>query len=107
MLFFQVYSIFFFLFFTFCVLLYLLLSSLNIENQSKTLVFKKYKRLLYKCYREFVKMFTKQPNKFDIRQFLVLLYDCVPSMKNYYSIGRLVKNLDVLEAGTVKTPNTA
>ena len=51
-------------------------------------------------------MFKKQPNKFDIRQFLVLLYDCVPSMKNYYSIGRLVKNLDVLEAETVKTPNT-
>ena len=58
---------FFFFFFTFCVLLYLLMSSLNIENQSKTLVFKKYKRLLNKYYPKFVKMFKKQPNKFDIR----------------------------------------
>ena len=81
------------------------MSSLNIGNQSKTLVFKKYKRLLYKYYPRFVKMFKKWPNKFDIWQFLVVLYDCVPSMKNY-SIGKLVKNLAVLEAGTVKTPNT-
>ena len=58
---------FFLFFFTFCVLLYLLMSSLNIENQSKTLVFKKYKRLLNKYYPKFVKMFKKQPNKFDIR----------------------------------------
>ena len=43
------------------------MSSLNIENQSKTLVFKKCKRLLNKYYPKFVKMFKKQPNKFDIR----------------------------------------
>ena len=48
---------------------------LNIDKQSKTLVFKKFKRLLYKYYPSFVKTFKKHPNKFYIRQFHVLLYD--------------------------------
>ena len=68
-------------FFTFCVFLYIIIDSLIIESCSKTLVFKKFKQLLYKYYPKFVKTFKKHPNKFDIRQFPVLLYDCVPNMK--------------------------
>ena len=56
----------------------------------------------YKYYRKFVKSFKKHPNKLDIRQFLVLLYDCVPNMKNYWGIGRLLKNANVLQGGTDK-----
>ena len=33
-----------------------------------------FKRLLCKYYPEFVKACKKQPNKLDMRQFLVLLY---------------------------------
>ena len=80
------------------------MDSLNIDNRSKTLVFKKFKQLLYNYYPKFVKTFKKHHNKFDIRQFFVLLYDCVPSMKNYYSIDRLLKN--VLQVGTSKNLTT-
>ena len=73
---------------------------------SLTLVFKKFICLLYKYYPKFVKMSKKHPNKFDIRQFLVLLYDCVPNKKTYYSIDRLVKNVNVLHVGTGKNPTT-
>ena len=41
-----------------------------------------------------------------MRQFLVLLHDCVQNMKNYYSINRLLKNVNVLQVGTVKNPTT-
>ena len=34
-------------FFTFCVFLYMIMELLNIDNHSKTLLFKKFKRLLY------------------------------------------------------------
>ena len=50
---------------------------LIINKLSKALAFKKFKCLLYKFYPKFVKAFKKHPNKFDVRQFLVLLYDCV------------------------------
>ena len=56
------------------------MDSLNIDNQSKTLVFKKFKRLLYKYYPRFVKTFKMHSNKFDINHFPVLSYDCVPNM---------------------------
>ena len=69
------------------------MDSLNTDNRSKTLVFKKAKRVLYKCYPKFVGAFKKHPHKFYIRQFVVLLYDCVPKMKNYRSTGRLLKML--------------
>ena len=46
---------------------------MNIDNCSKTLPFQKFKNL-YKYYPKFVKTFKKHPNKFDIRQFLFLLY---------------------------------
>ena len=76
--------------------------SLNIDNHSIALVFKKFKHLLYKYYPKFVKTFRKHPNKFDIRQVLVLLYDCVPNIKNYCSIDRLLKNVNILQVGTGK-----
>ena len=62
---------------------------LNIDNCSKTLVFIKLKYHLYKYYPKFVKTIKKHPNKFDLRQFLVLLYECVPNMRKYYSIDTL------------------
>ena len=52
-------------------------------------------------------MFKKHPNKFDIRQFLVLLHGYVPNMKNYYSIDKLLKNVNVLPVGTGKYPTTS
>ena len=53
------------------------------DNHSKAVAFKKFKCLLYKYYPKFLKTFKKHPNKVNIRQVLVLLYDCVPNMKNY------------------------
>ena len=41
-----------------------------------------------KCFNKALKTVKKHPNKLDIRQFLVLLYDCVPNMKNFWSIVR-------------------
>ena len=43
----------------------------------------------------------------NIRQFLVLLYDCAPNMKHVWSIGRLLKNANVLNSGTYKNPTTS
>ena len=79
---------------------------LNIDNYSETLAFKKFKHLLYKYYPKFVKTFKKNPNRFDIRQFLVLLYYCVPNMKLFWSIDRLLKNVYILQVGTGKNPTT-
>ena len=54
-----------------------MMDSLNIENHKKTLAFKKFKHLLSILnYPKFVKTFKKHPNKFDIRRFPFLLYDC-------------------------------
>ena len=49
-----------------------------------------------------LKILKKYLKKFDIRQFLVLLYDFVPNMKNYWSIDRLLKNVNALQVGTGK-----
>ena len=67
------------------------MDSLNIDNHSKTLAFNKFKHLLYRYYPKFVKTFKKHPSKFDIRKFCVLFFYCVPNMKNYCSINRLLK----------------
>ena len=88
------------------VFLYIIIGSLNIDNHSKTLVFKKLKCLLYKYYPKLVKTFQKHSDNFDVRQFLVLLHDCVPNMKNYYSIDTHLKNVNVLQVETVKNPTT-
>ena len=79
---------------------------LNIDNCSKTLGFKKFKHLLHKYYPKFVKTFKKHPHKFDIRELLVLLYDCVPNMKNVLSIDRFLKNAYVLQLEIGKNPIT-
>ena len=52
---------------------------LNIGNRSKTLAFKKFKRLLSKYHLKFVKAHKKQPIS-------------IPNMKHVWSIDRLVKN---------------
>ena len=44
---------------------YLIMESFNIDNPSKTLVFKKFKHLPNKYYPKFVKTFKIHPNKFD------------------------------------------
>ena len=80
------------------------MDSLNIDNYSKTLAFKKVKHLLYKCYPKLVKTFKIHRNKFNIRQFLLLLYDYVPNMKNYCSINSLLKNFNILKIGAGKNP---
>ena len=82
------------------------MDSLKIDNHSKRLVFKQFKRLLYRYCPKFVKTFKKYPNKFNMRQLFVHLYDCVLNMKNYYSIDRILKNNNVLQEGTVKNPTT-
>ena len=79
---------------------------LNIDNHSKALVFKKFERLLYKYYHKIVKKFNNQHNKFDIRQLLIILYDCIPNIKIYYSIDRLLKNVKALQVRIGKTPTT-
>ena len=78
----------------------------NIDNNSKALSFKKFKHLLYRYHPKFVKAFKKHPNKFDMKQFLVLLYDFVPNMKIFWSTDRLLKNVNVLQLGTGKIPTT-
>ena len=79
------------------------MDSLNTDNLSKTLVFKNFKHLLYKYYSKLFKTFRKHPNKFDIRQFFVILYDCVPNTKYQWSIAKLLKrNFYVLLVGTSK-----
>ena len=52
------------------------------------------------------KRLKKHPNKFDIRQFLVFVYDCVPNIKSYWSIDRLLKNVNVFRNRTGKNPTT-
>ena len=75
---------------------------LNIDNHLKTLAFKKIKRILYEHYPKFANAYKKQPNRLDLWQFLVLLYDCVPNIKHVWSIDRLFKNPNILKSGTGK-----
>ena len=82
------------------------MDSLNIDNRSETLAFKKFTHLLCKYYPKFVKIFKKHPSECDIRQCLVFLYDWVPNIKNYCSIYRLLKNFNVLQIETGKNPIT-
>ena len=84
---------------------HIIIDTFNIGHRLKALAFRRYKYLIYKYCPKFVKMFKKHPNKIDIRQFLVLLYNCVPNIKHYCSIDRLLKNV-VLQVGTSKNPTT-
>ena len=79
-----------------------MMDSLNIDNHSKTLAFKKIKHILYKHYPKFANAYKKQSNRLDIWQFLALLYDCVPNVKHVWSIDRLFKNANILKSGTGK-----
>ena len=47
---------------------------LNTDNPSKSLMFKIFKCLPYKYHQKFVTYYKKQPNRLDIRHFLVLLH---------------------------------
>ena len=66
---------------------------LNIGNQSKTFTFKTFKCVLYKYYPKLVKAYKNQSNRLDIKHFLAPLYDCVPDIKHFWSIDRLLKML--------------
>ena len=76
------------------------MESLNIDKHSKALGLLCV--LLYKYYPKFIKTFKKHCHKFNIRQFLVLLYGFVPYIKDYCSIDRLLKNTNILQVGTGK-----
>ena len=83
-----------------------MINSLNIHNHSKTSAFKKLK---HKYYLTFAKVHKKQPNRMDIRKFLVLLYDYVPHMKHVQSvwnIDRLLSNANVLQVRTGRNLTT-
>ena len=82
------------------------MDSINIDSRSKYLTFIKFKHLLYKYYPKFVKTYKQHPIKFDIRQFLVLLYDSAPNIKNYCSIERLLKYVNFLQVGTGQNGTT-
>ena len=56
----------------------------------KTLTFKKFNRLLYKYYPRFSKICKISAH---LNQFLVLLYDCMLSLKRFLSIDKLLKKL--------------
>ena len=72
----------FFFFFFFFGFYNIIIDLFNTDNHSKTLAFKKFKHFHKYC-PKYVKTSEKHPNKFDIRQFLVLLYDCVPNIKDF------------------------
>ena len=77
------------------------MDSLNIDNCSKTLVFKIFKPFSINIILNLVKRLQNILINL-IWEFLVLLHDCVRNMKNYYSIDRLLKNVNALQVGTVK-----
>ena len=70
-----------------------MLYSLNIDNPSTFLAFKKDKRHLYRYYPNMVKGYKKQLKRLDIRQYLVLLSNFVRNMKHVWSINKLLKNV--------------
>ena len=82
------------------------MDQLNIDNRAKTLVSKRFKGFLQKYHPKFVKRFKIHFKNFDRKQFFVLLYDCIPNMKKYFSIDRLLKNVNILQVGTGKNPTT-
>ena len=83
-------------FFTFFVFIYMIRDSLNIDNHSKT--FKNAFSI------NIMLNLLERSNKFDIRQFLVRLYDCVPNIKNYYRVDGLLKDVNVLQKGIRENP---
>ena len=54
--------------------------ALDVFKDLDAFKFRKFKRILFNYYSKFAKTFSKHSNKFDLEQFLVLLYDCVPNI---------------------------
>ena len=83
----------------------------NFENHLKASTFKNFKRLLYKYHSKLVKTYENQSNsssnRLDRNQCLVLLYDSVPNLKHFLSIGNLLNNSNILQVRTGKNPITA
>ena len=81
------------------------MNSSNFGNHSKTSAFKKFKQFFF-----FVKTYKNKPNsssnRFCIKQFLILLYDCAPNLKQFLSIDVLLKNPSIIKSGTSKNPTS-
>ena len=73
-----------------------------LTTTQKFLSFRKFRHLLCKYYSKFVKGHNKRPHRLLMRQFLVLLYDCILDMKHVWSIGRLLQNANILKSVAVK-----
>ena len=80
---------------------------LYIGNSSKTLGFKNFSSFYINITLSLLLNLQKSPNRLDIRQFLVLLYDCTLKVKHNWSIYRLLKNAIVLNSRVDKNPTTA
>ena len=79
------------------------MDSSNIDNRSKSPTSNKFKRLLYNYYPIFSKIskIGENPN-----QFIALLYNCVPSLSQFWSIDKILKNDNVSELGMGKNQTT-
>ena len=82
----------------------IIIDSLNIDNHWTSSVFKRIKHLLYKYYPRFAKAYKKRSKRLDIRQFIILLQNCVLNMKQVWCIGKLLKNVTVLQVRTSNNP---
>ena len=81
-----------------------IMNSLNFDNHSKSLAFKKLKHLLHKYYFMFPKI-CKSCEHFH--QFVVLIYDSTSNLSQFLGIGKLLKNSNVLQIGMGKNPTTS
>ena len=80
------------------------INSPNFDNHSKILAFKKSKRLLHKYCLRFAKICK---NSAHLNHFLLILHDCIPNLSQSLSIGKLLKNANPTQLGTVESPTTA
>ena len=76
------------------------MDSSNSVNYSKASAFNKFKRLYYPRFFK-IRRFGECLN-----QFLVVLYDCVPSMSQFLSVDKLLLNDSVSQLGIVRNPTT-
>ena len=72
------------------------MDSLNFDYHSKTSTFKKFKHLLCKYYPTFSKICRSSEH---LGQLLVLLYNCVPNLSQFFSIDKLLKNDNAIRNG--------
>ena len=81
------------------------MNSTNFDNQSRSSGFKQFKCFYINIILGFHRSEQKcafKLNSVHLNQFLVLLYDCVPSLKYFLSIDKLLKNFNVSQLGTGK-----